>query len=166
MIGLVERDRLDLAIEGASRRSVVDEARSWLNTPYVLRGRVKGAGCDCFTFIAETMIATKMFRPDDLPVYAGDWFCHITEERYLFMLMRYATKTFEGQAFANSPIEPGNVVSVHAAGVDSRVYNHGAIVTKWPMGIHSIDPCVQEIDLSRDPMWAWQQVKVFDPWRK
>lgn len=153
-------------LESVSRGCVVAEARTWLGTPYHLGARLKGVGCDCYSFIAETMITCGLIRSEDLPIYAGDWWAHITEEQYLRRLMRYATKTFEGVGYGNTAVKPGNVLAVRAAGTQSRVFNHGAIVTSWPMGIHAHDDGVQEVNLTLDPMWACQTIKVFDPWEK
>lgn len=157
---------LEECIVNASRRAVVREAETWLHTPYHLGGRVKGAGCDCYTFIAETMIACNMIVSEHLPIYAGDWWAHISDEQYLRRLMRYATKTFEGVGYGSTNVKPGNVLAVRAAGTESRVFNHGAIVTTWPKAIHSVDAGVEEFDVTSHHMWAYQPLKVFDPWER
>jgi len=36
---------------------IVSEARSWLNTPFILQGRIKGSGIDCLGFVLE--VASK-----------------------------------------------------------------------------------------------------------
>jgi cell wall-associated NlpC family hydrolase len=157
---------LDLALENCARHFVVQEARSWIGTPYHLGARVKGAGCDCYTFIAETMISCHVIRNENLPIYSGDWWAHVTTEQYLFRLLRYAVKTFEGLSCVRDRVLPGNVVATIAPGTESRVFNHGAVVTSWPFGIHSVDDGVVEVDLTEDPMWHGSQIKAFDPWVK
>jgi cell wall-associated NlpC family hydrolase len=153
-----------LTTEQVARAQVVAEARSWVGTPYVLRGRVKSAGADCFTFIAEVMIACGLFNSEELPVYNHDWWAHCSDEQYAFRLMRYATNIFEGVAYTSTEVLPGTILVQRMAG--SRVYNHGAIVTAWPLIVHCLSPCVEEVNASRDPTWSYQTVAAFDPWRK
>jgi cell wall-associated NlpC family hydrolase len=160
--GIVYRDQWEMA----SRERVVAEARTWIGTPYHLGGRVKGAGCDCYTFIAETMTVCEIIRGETLPIYAGDWWAHISDEQYLRRLMRYATKVFEGVGYGNTDVKPGNILAVRAAGTQSRVFNHGAIVTNWPKAIHSVDEGVEECDVTSHHMWSFQPIRVFDPWEK
>jgi cell wall-associated NlpC family hydrolase len=145
-----------------TRREVVYEARTWLSTPYHLRACVKGAGCDCFTWIAATMVKAGLMTLEELPAYQQDWWCHITEEQYLVRLARFATKVFEGVGVRTVTLQPGCVVATRAA--NSRVFNHGAIVTSWPFAIHAIDPEVAEINALFHPMWANNVIEAFDPW--
>ena len=152
------------AILNASRASVVREAETWKGTPYHIAGRLKGVGCDCYSWIAETLIACGLIRGEDLPIYAGDWWCHISREEYIFRLMRYATKTFEGVGYAKTAVKAGNVLVVRAAGTQSKVFNHGAIVTSWPKALHAVNEGVQEFDVTSHPMWSFQPIAVFDPW--
>jgi hypothetical protein len=112
------------------------------------------------------MIACRLLGGENLPIYSGDWWCHITEEQYIIRLMRYATKTFEGRCYAHPRVKSGNVLAVRAAGTQSRVFNHGAIVTEWPRAVHSVDPFVEEVDVTTDHMWAGQQLAIYDPWMK
>ena len=46
----------------------------------------------------------------------------------------------------------------------SRVFNHGAIVTKWPMGIHAFDKKVSEVNLVTHATTAHAEMAVFSPW--
>lgn len=146
------------------REEVVAEARSWKGTPYHLGGRVKGAGVDCGTLIAEVLIACELVPREDLGVYSHDWFCHTDSEKYLFRLIRHAAKTMEGVAYPSTRVEPGNIVLSKVVG--SRVYNHGGIVTNWPRVIQAVDPAVNEVDVTTDPLWCAQKIAIFDPWRK
>jgi cell wall-associated NlpC family hydrolase len=148
-----------------TRAELVAIARSWLGTPYVKRGRVKGAGCDCATFLGECLIEAGL--QDASAVYAGlgvyhlDWHLHTEEERYMLRILRHAQKAMEGVACKSSKIEPGNLLLARVAG--AKKYNHGGIVLQWPRIAHAILPCVAEADATRHPMWAHHEVAVFDP---
>ena len=78
-----------------SRSEALIVAQSWIGTPYVKGARVRGAGCDCATLLAEYLIGIGAAEREELGVYSHDWFCHATEERYMFALMKHAARTLE-----------------------------------------------------------------------
>lgn len=151
-------------IERQWRIQIRREALSWVGTPYILGAHLKGVGCDCYTLIAEVMIRSGVMDAEDLPIYAGDWWAHISEEKYLYRVMRFATKVFDGRIYQNKEVKTGNVLAVRAAGTKSEVFNHGGIVTTWPRAVHSVDPRAEEFDVISHHMWAGQTVRVFNPW--
>lgn len=146
------------------RSRAVALARSWIGTPYVLGGRVRGAGCDCATLLAEYLIAigaASAAELEDLGFYSHDWFCHASSERYLLRLMRYARAAAETVCRAGVDARPGALVLFRVAG--SKRFNHGAIVTRWPFGVHAVDPRVKESDLTQHYLTAFRVMEVFDP---
>lgn len=148
-----------------ARSKVVDEARSWLGTPYHLNSAIKGVGIDCATLLLGVYSACGVI---DAEVQHGEtsqsWFLATDKEKYLFRALRHAHKTIEGVCYPSMEAKPGNAVLLRMK--NSAVYNHGAIVTEWPKIIHAVAPCVVEIDITRDPMWAFHTVTVLDPWEK
>lgn len=143
------------------RSEVCEEALSWNKTPYVKKGQLKGLGADCFTFPAEVMIACGIFTREQLPPYQHDWFLHTTEEEYLKLLFRHAVEILTARCWATLKVEPGNIAVVRFR---SQVFNHSAIVLKWPRCIHTLkDGGVQEFNAHLHPMWAGHEVKFFDP---
>ena len=147
----------------SERMAIVKEARTWIGTPYHKMARVKGAGADCFTFIAEVMISQGIFERDDLPVYSDDWFAHQSEEVYLKLLFRHCGGMLKSLTYVSSKLAPGNIITMRTA--NSKIFNHGAIVSSWPKIIHCIYEGVVEMDASRDPMWSYQEIQVFDPFK-
>ena len=146
-----------------SREIILAEALSWKGTPYRKKGRLKGAGADCFTFIAGVMIACGLMTPEQLPPYRDDWFLHATEQHYVKLLMRHASEILTAQASATLAVEPGNIV---VTCVRSKIFNHGAIVTDWPRALHCVKGFgVSECNISTHPMWAGHEIKIFDPLR-
>ena len=147
------------------RERIVREAREWIGTPYLKKGRIKHGGADCFTFPAEVMIACGLFTRDELPPYQNDWFLHTTEDEYLKLLLRHATEILTVRCWPTLKVEPGNIAVARVVG--SKVFNHSAIVLAWPRCIHSLmDGGVQEFSIDRHPMWAGHEVKIFDPFVK
>ena len=143
---------------------IVEEARSWIRTPYLLGARLKGCGCDCCTFLIEVFVAVGLVKREEidreLTLYSGDWFRHTTEERYLRTLLKFATKIMETRCYPSTIASPGSIVLTKAFGLSKR-WNHGGIVTKWPKLIHAVGPEVCETDASRDPMWMFQEIGIY-----
>ncbi len=137
-------------------------ARSWVGTPYHLKARIKGAGADCGTLLAEYLIECGLCERIDLGNYSHDWFCHTSNELYMLRLMRLARKTLEGIARPGLNAAPGSLALFRVAG--SPVFNHGAIVTKWPFAVHAVYPKVEESDMSKHCLTAYKEVAFFDPW--
>lgn len=156
-----------------TRGEAVAIARSWLGTPYHLRARIKGVGCDCATLIAEYLIEAGFAEREELGMYSQDWFCHAGDERYLVALMRHARPALsraagpvsvQARCMGTPPeTQPGNVALFRVA--RSKRYNHAAIITRWPMGIHANTETVAEVDLTQNEMTAFQEMAIFDPFR-
>jgi len=159
----VEEMLAPLSAEQQMRVRVIAEALTWLGTPYAPRQRVKGAGCDCFTWIAETLLACGVMEKIDLPFYKRDWFCHTDKEHYMALLMRFATRLPSTIARQGESVESGNIILTCVG--DSKVMDHGAIVTKWPRVIHSVDPRVVEVNATKNWMWAGREIAIFDPYK-
>lgn len=143
------------------RSAIVSEARSWLGTPYHLGACLKGAGCDCATLLLGIYQACGLIGEEELGVFSGDWFHHASREEYMMRVLRHAYKVAETTCYRSTQALPGNIVLTRTPG--SRLYNHGCLVLDWPHVVHAIHPGVMEIDASRDPMWAFEQIAIFDP---
>jgi cell wall-associated NlpC family hydrolase len=147
----------------ATREEVVQEARTWLGTPYQKMARVKGAGCDCGTLLLGIYQNMGLIADEDLETYGHDWWLHVKEEFYLRHVVRHALQIAERVFYRTDTIAPGNLALCR---VRSFKYNHGAIVTQWPLGVHAVYAGVKEVNLTTDPMWAYKEIALFDPWAK
>lgn len=154
------REKAAEAVHGLAdaeqRMAVVDEALSWLGTPYHHLGRVKGAGTDCGQFLACVYDAAGVIESPEVPLdYPHDWHLHRGEERYLGAVLRYA-----------KPVEypaPGDI-AVFKYG---RCISHGGIVVLWPIMIHSYLRIGVTLDDVEQTMEFRQRLKgFFSPWRK
>lgn len=125
----------------AERASVVAEARSWLRTPYHHMGRVKGAGVDCATLLAEVYARAGVIPALDVPFYPPDWHLHRDAERYLGFVLVHAIEIFprmdrvsrDTSRAPSCEAKPGDV----ALWRFGRCFSHGAIVIDWPLVIHA-----------------------------
>jgi cell wall-associated NlpC family hydrolase len=148
-----------------SREAVVSEARTWPGTPYRMGNPVKGAGCDCATLLFAIWRACDVIPDEAIGVFHGDWYKHVTEEIYMRRVLRHAHKIAEGLCYRTLAPLPGNIILVRTS--DSKVFNHGAIVTKWPLIVHALPSCpVREEDATRHFLWAQNPTVIFDPWVK
>lgn len=114
---------------------VISAARGWLGTPYHPGGRVKGAGVDCLTLLAEVYAEAGILPRVHVPTYSPDWHLHRNSERYMDGLLDYAVEVIP-------PPMPGDI----ALWKFGRCYSHGAIVVAWPRIIHASvgRPCTEE----------------------
>lgn len=75
------------------RKAIVDEAMSWVGTPYLHMGNVKGkdGGVDCAMIVVETYKKLGHAPADlDPRPYPMQWFLHRDEERFLEWFKRLA----------------------------------------------------------------------------
>ena len=150
-----------------TRLEAVAIARSFLGTPYVLGGRLKGAGVDCATLLGCYLIeigAVGLELWDGLAHYRHDWFLHDANERYLRGLVRFGFGAADSLCRADAQAQPGDVALFKVA--RSKVFNHGAIVTSWPRGVHAAADGVHEITLTAHKLTAFRPMEVFDPFAK
>lgn len=133
-------------IDAATRARIIEEAKSWLGTPYHHMGRVKGAGVDCAMLLAEVYAAAGVIDHVESDFYPLDWHMHRDEELYL-------SKIFESKvAFETTQnnLLPGDVVLARFG----WTFSHGAIVIEWPLCIHaSIKTPVSYVDVLREAMF-------------
>jgi hypothetical protein len=146
--------------EQEKRAAIVTEVRSWIFTPYHIRGRVKGAGADCGSLIMAVGVNCGMIDDEELEIYQVDSWAHWTDEKYLKRLMIYARKTMECVGYRSTVVLPGSVLLTCCSG--SKHFNHGAIVTAWPLIVHAVAPKVEEVDITTHHLWAYRKIEVFD----
>lgn len=146
-----------------TRQQFIAVARSWQGTPYRLGNAVKGAGADCASFIAGVLIECGLIEREDLGVYSHDWFCHTDQERYMLRVLRHAKKTIERVACGTLDFRLGSIILTRA--VNSRVFNHGGIYTGTNQVVHAFDTQVEEVNITKHHLWAYQTLAAFDPFR-
>lgn len=100
------------------RAQVVQEARSWLGTPYHHQAAIKGAGVDCAMLLVCVYKAAGLVPADlDPRPYSPDWHMHRGEELFLGWLERCGERV---------DLPRAGDVAVWRFG---RTYSHGAVVT-------------------------------------
>jgi len=103
------------------REKIVQEARSWLDTPFRHGAGVKGAGCDCAHLITEVYFALGLIPKIEFPIYGPDWWRHAEDpERYI---VEAAKKYFDEIKAAEA--QPGDWVTLYMG----KAFAHCAIIT-------------------------------------
>ncbi|HEY3919460.1 MAG TPA: hypothetical protein VGL83_16850 [Stellaceae bacterium] len=161
-----ESSKREPSCEASERAAVIAEARAWLGTPYHHMGRVKGAGVDCATLLAEVYARAGVIPPVAIPYYPPDWHLHRDAERYLGFVLEHAQE-IRGGAQADAPDNRSSRLSPEGSRAKSawsgtskssgreplceakpkpadialwkfgRCFSHGAIVLDWPLVIHA-----------------------------
>lgn len=126
------------------RQAVVDEALTWLRTPWHHEGRIKGAGVDCAQFLIGVFANVGLIDDFQTAHYPADWHLHRSERRFLNLLLQYA-----------DPVEaplPGDIAMFQYGWQEA----HGSIVVEaeGPTIIHAWldERMVTLTDLSVSPL--------------
>ena len=107
------------------RNEIIEEAKTWIGTPYHHAARVKGGGVDCAQILIEVYAKVGLIENYETDYYPMDWALHRSEEKYLENIKRYAVETDNPKA--------GDVV-VYKFG---RCISHGGIIIDDDHIIHA-----------------------------
>ena len=124
------------------RQVIVDEARTWLRTPFRNNAMIKGAGVGCGTLLIAvySKFGFSTPEPDKLGYFPLGWSMHTREEKYLDILLAHGMKEVE------TP-QKGDAVLFQMG----RAYGHSGIIVEWPFVIHSYWGRGVMIDDARNP---------------
>lgn len=114
------------------REQVIAEGKEWveLRTPYVPHAKLKGAGCDCATFIICIYRSLGLIPADfDPGSYSIQAHLHRDDTQYVDTVLQYADEITEPEA------QPGDLILWRVA----RAYAHGGIIVAFPLVIHSMN---------------------------
>lgn len=124
------------------RLAIIEEARTWLGTPFVNCADVKGrqGGVDCAMLLVRCYVDTGVLSPFDPRPYPPQWHVHHDRERFLEWVVGKL-----GGAEVSRP-RPGDVAVYHWG----RCFSHGAIVISDAQVIHSFfkDGCCTVANMS------------------
>lgn len=128
----VQQFKVQNMLTDIQRQAIVDEALSWVGTPYHGHSCTKGAGADCGQFIIGVYRNCGHFPagvevPENYPLQVAQ---HKKDTRYVNTVLTYMDEISEVQ------VKPGDVV-IYKIGL---AFTHAAIIVKWPeYVIHAIE---------------------------
>lgn len=107
---------------------IIEEARSWIGTPYHHMGYVKGpkGGVDCGMLPIGVYSKVGLFPFFDPRPYPRQFHMHRQEEWYQTLVRERIT-------LCEKPV-PGGL----ALWKVGRIFSHGSIVTEWPRVVHAV----------------------------
>jgi len=128
------------------RAAIVCEAQSWIGTPYISNGMIKGrrGGTDCAMLLVAVYQTVGLVPKDfDPRPYPPQWHIHRNEEKYMNFVLRFAKEVAPPPE--REPLA-GDIVLFKIG----HAFAHGAIITKWPNVIHALGmSIVTPADISR-----------------
>ena len=148
---------------------IVEEARSWLGTPYVHQASCRGAGCDCLGLIRGVWRAIVGPEPEALPPYSASWLDAVRDEkesllaaalrhlRPVWLLDELQPKWLRGK-LGDPIIEPGHVLLFrYRAHLPAR---HAGIATDPFHMIHAQEN-VGVVEVPLEGWWRRHLVGIF-----
>lgn len=134
------------------RCEIVEEARSWVATPYQHMGRVKGAGVDCSQHVIAVAVALGYVPADfNIPVHAPRPHPRIFEE-----LTRHL------EQISQEEIEPGDIL-VLCFNLKKKTPAHMGFVTD--IGFCHLHPSHEVARVVEQRMDEWVRERVVSAWR-
>lgn len=123
-----ERYSFATASEAEGRAAFITEALSWVATPFVHCGDIKGrnGAVDCAMLLVRSAVDTGLITPVDPRPYPPRWMVHRTEERFLNWLIKIGLREVE------TP-QVGDIVVFHWC----QCYSHGAILVNSEEVVHA-----------------------------
>jgi cell wall-associated NlpC family hydrolase len=111
------------------RNQVVEEAKSFVGTPYHHGQSVKYAGVDCVTLLILVFRTVGLVPADFNPgYYSTDWYLHKSEELYMGGVEKYARRLMNV-----TEAQPGDV-ALYKIG---RCVSHGGILIGDGLLVHA-----------------------------
>lgn len=110
-----------------SRNKIVEEAKTWVGTPYHHQAACKGVGVDCAYLvgaIAESIGAIQKFQVEP---YSIEWHWHSREERMCNIVEEFGAKLVKGDP------KPGDILAFKYG----RVCSHLGIMIENDNFIHA-----------------------------
>jgi cell wall-associated NlpC family hydrolase len=138
----------------SERQAVVDEAMTWLKTPWRHASAVKGAGVDCGRLLIEIYANCGLIERYTPEVYPQDFAMHSSEERFLANIERYTLSVNNAQK--------GDI----AVWKYGRCFSHAAIVLDWPTIIHAKIDIGVLLDDGEQGNLAGRDVRFYSVWGK
>lgn len=137
--------------------ALLQEARSWVHTPFFPFARVKGHGVDCVNLAAGIYLETGVINGFHPPPYSMDGGSHLAESALeKFIESQYGQLK---KLDLSEPLMPGDLLCFEMG----RVSHHVGLVTEYPLFLTTFQGVpVRELDL-RDPTWSKRLIKAYRP---
>jgi len=134
------------------RYNIINEARSWIGTPYHHQAHLKGVGCDCLGLLIGVLSELYHITPDIPMSYSADWAECSNSEFFAEGLSQYTQSILPDQR------QIGDVLLFRLQ--TKSIAKHAAILTENTKFIHAQERSgVCEVHLSH--WWISRIAYVF-----
>ena len=140
--------------EQRERAAVVNEAMTWVGTPYHHQAALKRVGVDCGNMVHEIFIGTGIIERKPLPYYPRDFHLHRDVEWFNGLISDRCVET--------TKTLPGNIIMYRYG----RIIAHAAIIIEWPKIIHVYTGRGVIFGDATSAELSNRQVKIYDFWGK
>lgn len=126
---------IDVSLLSPPRRAAVEEALSWIGTPYVDHAGIKYCGVDCAFFPLRVYQAAGKIQKDfNPPRYSPQQWLN-SPRQVDKMKLRFEDKTFlnivlsfSKREISEEEVQPGDFVIYKVV----SSWTHGGVIIKWP----------------------------------
>jgi hypothetical protein len=135
------------------RHAVIEEAKSWIGTPFHDGAKLKGVGVDCGQFVAA-VFENCGWEPIKIGEYKALFFMHQCNPMYIDLVRKHSVET--------AAKDPGNIAMYRVG----KSYGHGCIIVEWPMVIHAGEHTGVELaDATQGRLTMGKTPIIFDPFK-
>lgn len=130
-----------------TREQIIEEAISWLDTPYHHKACVKNVGVDCAMLVAGIAANLGIINMEDIDVdYSTQWHLHMYEEKLVNTLEKF-------DCWITDDLKPGDIM-VFKYG---KVSSHLGILINTNQVIHARQDIGKVVinDLTEDLLDRW-----------
>lgn len=123
-----ERHSFATAQEAAQRAAFIAEAVSWVRTPFVHCGDIKGenGAVDCAMLLVRSAVDSGLMKPFDPRPYSPRWMINRTEEKFLNWLVSLGAHEVETPRIGDLAVYQW-----------CNTYSHGAILINSQEIVHA-----------------------------
>lgn len=114
-----------IEVEQRQRQAMIDDAKTWVGTPYRQLGYSKGAAVDCSMLLVGCLVNAGVFHTFDPRPYPPDWHLHRKEEKYLDWMHTLSTETQDPK--------PGDLVVFRFG----QCFSHGGVLITPTRIVHA-----------------------------
>jgi cell wall-associated NlpC family hydrolase len=140
------------------REAIVEEAMTWIGTPYLKNGRIKGVGCNCAQFVYGVALgAGVLANPKEPRWFTEQMAIHSREER----LIEYV-KSYGGVEIEEEDSTMGDLVLYK----NGKGHGHAAIIINIPEIIHCLAPHGVQMGIINEGRLSAYSRRYFTLWRE
>lgn len=138
-----------------TREVIIQEALSWVDTPYHHHARVKGVGIDCAQLVVACALAADLITPQQvltIPNYPTQWHLHMDEERLLDLLDQYGCVRKDKQQTI-----PGDIITFRFG----RCTSHLGIMVNETQFVHAALDAKKATLASFNQLWEFRWTHTY-----